>query len=86
MIPLFCIHNVKKTSFYKSLTFLEVGDTGEKQKSNVPVWDIYKVKPEFFAWNLCEYYIKLFKNVVGTKSLVYYKLVSTRNALYSIIN
>lgn len=73
MIPLFHIHNETKTSFYKSLTSLEV----EKKKSNVPVWDIYKVKLEFFAWNLCEYYIKLFKNVVCTKSLVYYKLVST---------
>lgn len=31
----------------------------------------------FFAWNLCEYDIKLFKNVASTKSLVYYKLVST---------
>lgn len=76
MIPLFHIRNEKKTSFYKCLTFLEVDDAGKK-KSNVPVGNIHKVKPEFFAWNLCEYYIQLLKNVVGTKSLVYYKLVST---------
>ena len=51
--------------------------TLEKQKSRGPFWDLHKVQPEFFAWNLCEYYIKLLENVVGTKSLVYYKLVST---------
>lgn len=46
-------------------------------KGSVSYCNSYKVKSYFFAWNLCEYDIKLFKNVASTKSLVYYKLVST---------
>lgn len=65
-----------KPSFCKVFTFLEV-DGSRKKKGNVSFWDSYKVKSYFFAWNLCEYDIKLFKNVASTKSLVYYKLVST---------